>query len=416
MATMATAATARHEGQPARIPRPLYLLVASAFLMNAGQFMVLPFLALYLTGTVRETPWQVGTVLSANLLCARVLPLAMGLLGDRTSHGATIVAGAVTRGLGFLAFAMAHQFAATVGASALVGLGTALYTPSVKAIFATQPEAWRVRVFTLFNQALNLGAVAGPLLGSLALLAGATRPFVWGGVLFLTLAAALFIARCAYQAAPARTPLRTSLGRVLAHRPFMAFTGASVLFWILYAQLTLSLPLIAYRLGHMQAAVSALFVVNGLSGAVLMIWLRRAFATQRPLALVRAGLLLVGVGRALVPVVPAMAWLLACVVVYTLGETLVFPASDMAVAAYSESAPADAGAFFGLFSLSWALGGTVGNYLGAWLMARGGPVWPWLIYGGIAALGILALSVVDRRGTASIARGPHAPHAPAGIG
>lgn len=372
-----------------RMPLSIYTLLFSAFLMNAGLFMVIPFLTIYLTITLHYTPFQVGTILSANLLCSRLLPLLFGILGDRISHSSNIVAGIAIRGFGFLGFVYFQGFIPLLVASLLTGVGTALYSPSVKAVFAAQPGSWRTHAFMRLNQVLNFGAMVGPLLGSFLVTVGVVLPFLGGGILLLALAGLLFFLRRQYATSRSQARIRESFQQTFQHKPFISFVVIMILFYILFTQLTISLPIQALQISHQISDVATLFIVNGLAGILLMFFLGRVFQKYAPLNVVNSGILCTALGFALIPFFPTFIWLLFCVILYTLGETLVLPGSDMAIAQFSSRE--HSGAFYGIFSLAWACGGTIGNYLGPWLMAQNSRVLPWFTYGAIGAAACLLL-------------------------
>lgn len=381
------------ERQQERLGTPVRVLLAATFLMNVGSFAVVPFLAVYLTHTLHLSAWQVGSVLTVQLLCARLLPLATGMVGDRLSHSRNLVTGVLLRGLGFVGLAQSGWFGWVFAASALVGIGSAWYDPSVSAVFAGQPERQRKRTFTLYNQALNAGAVLGPLAGAALIAVDPTLPFYWGGVVFFVMAALLWYYRRHYRTVRTEKRVRDSMSRLWADRRFVRFTCIMVLFWAVYTQLSVSFPLEMMRISGEERWVSALFVVNGTSGVALMFLLRRFIERRPPLQVVRTGLWWLGLSFCLVPLVPGapLVWLLFCMLLFTLGETMVLPGSDLAIAECTEGE--DAGAYFGMYKLSWAAGGTVGNYAGAWLMNQGGEVWPWMVYG---AAGFCACVLIGR--------------------
>lgn len=365
------------------VPPAVKLLLTSVMLLNTGSYMIVPFLALYLSQTLHFTPWQTGTVLTANLLCTRVLPLLSGLLGDRTGHSTLLALGVTVRGLGTLGFALFDTFPALLISAVVLGMGSALHGPSINAILAAQPEAVRVRAFTFYNQAINLGVVAGPALGTLLLTRDPTWPFALGSALLIALGVGLWTRRGHYTTALTSPPPLASLGKVLQDRAFLMFGGVMVVFFLLLTQLSVALPRRAFVVGGSEVAAGWAFLTNGIAGIVLMFALRRFFERRAPLELVRAGLLLIGLGLALVPVAPGVTWLLLCVAIYTLGETLALPGSQLQVA--QAAPPTQSGVYFGAFQVFWAIGGTLGNYAGTRLDVAGA-VWPWLGFGLLAVL------------------------------
>jgi MFS family permease len=126
-----------------------------------------------------------------------------------------------------------------------------------------------------------------------------------------------------------------------------------------------------------------------------MFFLRRLFIKLNPIIMVKVGVLIMGTAIAMVPFIPSIYWMLFCICLYTLGETMVLPAGEMAVAQFSTNRPA--GLFFGMFQTSWALGGTIGNYFGAWLNKFHYAVWPWLIYLVIGVFAFMLFHFIQKR-------------------
>jgi MFS family permease len=318
------------------------------------------------------------------------------MLGDRLGHTAMVVTGLIlTRG-GVIGFGVHRGFVGLLVAAALIGIGGALHDPAINVVLAAQPAGQREQVFTLYNQLLNLATMVGPVLGGWVIAHDAGVLFLTSGTLFFGVAGLVFLARRHYVTPPSTTGVVASLRDVLQHKPFVAFNGVMTLFWILFAQLTVALPLYAYRWGAGESAVSAIMFSNGLIGLVLMFGLQQAFHAHRPVRLVRLGALCAGVGLSLTPLIPSLVWVLVCVSIYTVGETLVLPGSDLVVAELS--ADRQVGTFWGVFDLSWAIGGAVGTYLGTWLLDQGGSAsWPWLTYAGIGAAIYVLMQRVERR-------------------
>ncbi|MBL0389290.1 MFS transporter [Tumebacillus sp. ITR2] len=370
------------------------ILLLSAFLMNVGGFMIVPFLALYLTQTLHFSAWELGTVLTTNLLCSRGLPLLTGMIGDRLSHSTTLFTGILIRGIGFIGYGFVHEFAMLLVVAALVGIGGALYDPSVSSVFAKQPEGDRKRIFTYYNQALNAGAILGPLAGGLLILVDPALPFTAGGAVMIALSLVMFLFRGQYQTERTTTRMLASLRSILKQRAFLLYIGAMILFWALFTQLTVSIPIQVFRAVHDETYVSAVFMMNGIAGIVLMFFLRNLFETRAPLLLLRLGVLFMSVSFFLIPMFATLLWLILCILVYTMGETLALPASDLVVSEFG--AAENTGAYFGMFEISTAVGGTIGNYLGAYLMKLDNVVLPWVCYGVIGLAMFAILYVLDR--------------------
>lgn len=213
---------------------------------------------------------------------------------------------------------------------------------------------------------------AGPLVGALLALYDVRAAFLAGSAahLLLLLAVLRFVPGLG-RSQDRQVPVGRLLMATLTHRGMFLFSVMTVLFTLLYSQLTTALPLRAAALAPQgaSAAAATLFAVNGVGGVVLQLaWV----AASRKVAAVNAfrwGTVLCGAGLMAAGFAGNLVWLNAAVVLFTLGEVLAMPAIDAVVA---EIAPERAlGSFYGMSSLAWAVGGVLGNTLGGWLSQQG---------------------------------------------
>ena len=72
------------------------LVVISGALINFGTYGVAPFLAVLMV-RLDYSAVEVAVVLGANLMAARLIPLAAGLIGDRLAHVRVMVVSLVIR-------------------------------------------------------------------------------------------------------------------------------------------------------------------------------------------------------------------------------------------------------------------------------------------------------------------------------
>lgn len=375
-----------------KITTPIKSLLVSAFLMNAAGFMVIPFLAVYLSKNLDFSPFLVGTVLTTNIVFSRLFPLIGGMLGDRLGHNNNLVIGILVRATGFLGYSLFTSFPMLVVSSIAVGLGGAFYDPSINSIFAHEPEEKRKRIYTYLNQFLNAGAVLGPLIGGALLSLNPQIPFMISAFVFLGVGLILLFYKSQFITPREHTNPYKNLTKVVRHKKFVRYTGVMILFWIMFAQLSVSLPIKFFELTGNETYVSSIFVMNGLSGILLMFLLRKLFVKKSPILLIQLGMLIMGISLSLIGTTSIIYLSLVWVLLFTLGETLILPSSDVAVSGYSDGQ--NSGIYFGMFDISWAIGGTIGNYLGAWLVEQEFALNPWSIYIAIGLCGYILLGVL----------------------
>lgn len=393
--------------------RSAQLLMVNQFTINLGFYMLMPYLAAHLSGTLGLAGWLVGLVLGVRNFSQQGMFLVGGTLADRFGYKPLIVAGCVLRTVGFAMLGLVDSLPALLAASAATGLAGALFNPAVRAYLAAAAGERRLEAFALFNVFYQAGILLGPLVG-----------MVLTGVDFRVtclVSAGIFALLSVVQirALPARgeesaraaaegrrTGVLSQWRGVLANRPFLLFSGAMIGSYVLSFQVYLALPLEVRRLGGEgqfgTAAVAVLFAVSGLSTILgqtrVTRWCKARLPAGRALAwgLLTMGLaflpLLVasalpvpaaGPGRwALAAVPPALSALLLAIgtmITYPFEmDTIVRLCGDRLVATH-----------YGLYNTICGIGITLGNLLtGAALdasRAAGLPALPWVA---LATLGL----------------------------
>ncbi|WP_327318690.1 MFS transporter [Streptomyces sp. NBC_01235] len=386
--------------------RSVQLLMANQFTINLGFYMLMPYLAAHLSGTLGLAGWVVGLVLGVRNFSQQGMFLVGGTLADRFGYKPLIVAGCVLRTVGFAALGLVDSLAALIAASAATGLAGALFNPAVRAYLAADAGERRVEAFALFNVFYQAGILLGPLVG-----------MVLTGVDFritCLVAAGIFAVLSVVQirALPTRRAedpvskadkdrdgVLTQWRGILANRPFLLFSGAMIGSYVLSFQVYLALPLEVRRVGgdgeFGTAAVAALFAVSGLSTIVgqtrVTAWCKARYEPGQALA---GGL--AAMGLAFVPLLLATAlpvpesgaglWLLAAVpptlaaLLLAVGTMIAYPFEmDTIVRLSGDRLVAT---HYGLYNTICGIGITFGNLLtGVALDAAreaGMPALPWI--------------------------------------
>ncbi|MFH8407055.1 MFS transporter [Streptomyces sp. NPDC018019] len=397
------------------------LLMANQFAINLAFYMLMPYLAAHLAGTLGLAAWAVGLVLGVRNFSQQGMFLIGGTLADRVGYKIPIMTGCLLRTVGFGLLGWVDNLPALIVASAATGFAGALFNPAVRAYLAAEAGPRRVDAFATFNVYYQAGMLAGPLVG-LALLTADFR-------LVCTVAAAVFAALTLLQwrALPrlsgttasvrGRERVLTQWRAVASNRPFLLFSLAMIGSYVLTFQVYLALPLAASdALGARGTLItSGLFVVSAAVTVVgqlrLTGWAKARWSPSQ--ALVRG---LAAMGLAFLPLaftssgVPAavLAALVAAVVLLAAGSAVVYPYEMDTVVALSEGRLV--ATHYGLYNTVSGLGVTVGN-LGT------GALWDfaarhdarWLTWSVLAATGLTcatALAALARGGYLAPSRRP----------
>ncbi|QPP05333.1 MFS transporter [Streptomyces bathyalis] len=390
--------------------RSTQLLMVNQFTINLGFYMLMPYLASHLSGTLGLAGWLVGLVLGVRNFSQQGMFLVGGTLADRLGYKPLIVAGCVLRTLGFATLGLVDSVPALLAASAATGLAGALFNPAVRAYLAADAGERRVDAFALFNIYYQAGILLGPMVGMLLTGIDFRVTCLVSAAIFTLLSIVQIRALPARRGDNAKDDKRVSVlaqWRSIVRNPsFLLFSTAMIGFYVMQFQVYLALPLEVRRLGGEgtfgTAAVALMFAVSGLSTILgqtrLTAWCKARLAPGQALA---CGLLIMGV--AFVPLLAATAmpvpdvgvglWLMAAVppslaaLLLAVGTMIAFPFEmDTIVRLSGDRLVAT---HYGLYNTICGIGITLGNLLtGAALdaaRAAGVSAIPWIA---LLALGV----------------------------
>lgn len=403
--------------------RSVQLLMVNQFTINLGFYMLMPYLAQHLAGTLGLAAWTVGLILGVRNFSQQGMFLFGGTLADRFGYKPMIIAGLMLRIVGFAVLGLVDSLPALLAASAATGLAGALFNPAVRAYLALDAGERRVEGFALFNVFYQAGILLGPLVG-VALTGVSFR-------LTCLVAAGVFAVLAVVQmrALPARTGPRDegkSAASVLlqwrtvaSNRPFLLFSIAMIGSYALSFQMYLALPLEVRRVagdGEVNTiGVGLLFAASGLSTILwqtrLTAWCKEHLGTGRSLV---AGL--ASLGSAFLPLLAATAvpmpaegpgrWALAVVppliaaLLLALGTMLAYPFEMDTIVALSGNRYV--ATHYGLYNTICGIGITLGNLLTGMALdaarAAGAPALPWVVLAGIGGGCALAVLGLHRTG------------------
>lgn len=405
-----------------RLSLPARLLVINQFGINVGFYMLLPFLASYMSH-LGYSAAVIGLVLGVRNLSQQGMFLVGGTAADRLGCRPMIIAGCALRVVAFGLFGFATSLPGLVAAVVLTGLAGALFNPAVRTYLMHEAGEHRAEAFSVFNVFQHAGTLVGPVLGA-ALLAIDFRAVALVACLaFAVLTAAQVLVLPHREVEPQRGGVLGSWREVVGNRRFLGFTLALSAYFGLYNQLYLTLPLEAQRVSGLTWAIAVVFGVStviGVAGQVRITnWCRARWSSGFS---VIVGLSCMGLS--FVPLVlgaplleaPADAAPLALVpvvlttVLFTVGQAITNPfAMELLPQVGSERL---AGTYYGFYYLvSSLVAAGVGWLVGALLDACAGPElrWlPWLALCAVGVAGALGTAALHRRGVLAPAEGARA--------
>lgn len=361
--------------------------------MNASHFMAVPLLAVYLVDKMGLSALLLGSVMAANLLSAQTMPLITGPLADRFNAKRFLVGGLAMRGIGLMAFACVDDWRALIVAATVMGSGVALYDSGVYAIFGRQHQETRTQIFLVNNQMLNAGVIVGPLIAAIVAPIDIRLSFISSAALFLALALWACRIKVEITALNSANNITSWLVRAFSDKRLLILIVSCSPWYFLFSQLYVVFPLYYARLAGPNSAPT-IFLVNGIAGITLMLGSMAFIHTLRPPTVLPFLYGVAAIFYLMVPLSQSVIWFLLFVILYTGIETLMLPMSETLVA---EIAPLQGqSTYFGIVSAASALIGTLGYYVGSWLIMTQSVVVTWSTISAIAGLGFV-LSLCFRR-------------------
>lgn len=381
--------------------RGLCALLADTFLMWAGFFMVIPILSVHYVDGLGWTAGAIGLILAVRQLIQQGLTVVSGVVADRFGAKWLICVGMLVRGVGFAAMAWADTFGFLMFTAILAATGGALFeAPKSAAIAALTNESNRAHYYALNGIVSGAGLTIGPFIGALLLDVGFETVAIVAALCYVLTFAITLLFLPAVKVATAGAPPLAGLALALRDRPFVGVNLLLMGYWFMTSQLSISFPLIATEISGTTDAVSWVFGLNAGMAVALQYPAMRLFDGRlRPAVTLVIGMAIMAFGLAMVGFVSHVPTLLVSVGIFSAGQLLASPTQQTVTANLAN--PAALGSYFGVASISLAVGGSVGNFTGGTLYELGdrldaAPL-PWLIFATVGMGAAAGLYVLDRR-------------------
>ncbi len=369
--------------------RRLLSLISALMFLELFFFAVLAPLLPGLKHSLALSTAQTGLLVAMYALGALVAAVPALLLAVRAGVKAMALAGLLTFAAMSVAFGLAHSYDALLLARFAQGLcGAALWTAAMVWLLEVAPPSRRGEMLGFAFGVSEAGAIAGPVVGGLAVAAGRGPTFIAIAALCVALAALA----TRFPAPPALLERRLQMRSMLSSAEVRTAMWIAVLPAILLAAVSVLAPLQQHALGAGAGEIAATFGAAALLGILVRPLFGRWSDRRGPVRPIRLGLL------ASAPVVLAVPWMEsrwaaallivgALVLTGVLWAPLMVMLSDACTAAGVGQVMAVA-----IMDFTWPPGNALGA-TGAAAIAQGaGQRWAYAVIAAALLAGFVALS------------------------
>jgi predicted MFS family arabinose efflux permease len=253
-----------------KISKTAYLAAFITFCLRAGQFMSLPFLAIYLTRANHLSSSQIGIILGIAGFVYSTTGIFNGMYVDRNSHKNSLILSLLLAGICYFGFAFSmRSFYSLLLLNASLGWFRSLAEVCALTMVAknTAPENLSYAYSARFIGA-NLGVVLGPLIG--AIMASHQSLFIFyiaGAINFILAIGMLFYHEQKYEknSAEPKAKFKESFNEVIKNKTLINITLIYFVLWTIYSHIDTTIPqYIAHNVKNPAVVFGELMVTNAI--------------------------------------------------------------------------------------------------------------------------------------------------------
>lgn len=343
--------------------------------------MSIPFLSIYLTQQMGASPTQTGIIVAVSALVGVFASFYGGYISDRIGRKKVLFMSVFGWALVFIGFALSDEIWLFFIMNALNGICRALFEPTSRALLSDiTPPSSKLLVFNLRYAAINLGVVFGPLLGLYLGLSDSNLSFLVAGGVYIAYGILLIVQFILHplkqdgQSTGTTEPIRLKQAfRITSGDPVFMFVLIGTIFCVLgYGHFSSTLPQFMAINPNMTDGAKWFGYMLSLNAVVVLavqfpvVCIASRFPPVVPLI---TGNIMVSVSLLLFGLAQSPWMLVAAVVIFTVGEVLMFTLMDVLVDRVAK--PELKGTYFGMIGFN-NLGNVSAPILGAFCSTASG--------------------------------------------
>lgn len=338
--------------------------------------MSIPFLSIYLIGKLGASPSEAGIVVAASSLVGVFASFYGGYISDVIGRKKVLFVSIFGWTLVFAGFAVADRIWLFFVINALNGLCRSMFEPTSRALLADiTPKESKLLVFNLRYAAINLGVVAGPILGLQMGTSKSGTAFYIAGLVYFLYGAVLVVQFLQHKdiggVKPESTDRLTLSGalRVTGKDRTFMYVLIGMIFCVLgYGHFDSTLPQymeLSPRISDGATWFGYMLTLNAVVVLSVQFPLVKFASRFSPMAPLIAGNICVACSMLVFGTLPYIWAMMLGVVLFTVGEVLMFTMTDVLVDRIAK--PELRGTYFGMFGFN-NLGNVIAPLMGGFLL------------------------------------------------
>lgn len=317
--------------------KTVYFISFMTFLIRAGQFMSMPFLAIYLTHEKLFTPSQIGFVLGISGFILSITGLINGIYIDRNSYRNTLIYSLFLAGFCYFGFAFSmHLFYGLLFLNAALGWFRSLTEISSVSMLAdyTKSENLAYAHSARFVGA-NLGVALGPLIGTVMAAKNSLLIFFIAGTIHITLGVFMLFSReKSIYIKTRQHRFSSNFQEVFKDKILVKITIINLILWTVYSQLDTTIPqYLASTTARKNSAIlfSVMMMINALICVICQPFiLRWAERTSLKISSVLGSIMFI-LAFFLIGIYPTSVAMIISVIIMSLAELLTLPINGLLI-------------------------------------------------------------------------------------
>lgn len=380
------------------LPKAAWMLAFVVFINRSGS-IVLVFMTLYLTKELGYSIAAAGQMISVYGIGSLVGAYLGGWLSDMMGAKKVQLLSLVLSSIGFVVLGYAKSPILIGFLLFIVAMVNESFRPAnASAVSQASPPHLRVRAFALNRLAVNLGVTFGPAVGGFLALLDYNLIFWVNGITCSIAAIALwtFFRHRQFESPSFSLDSETPVRSPWKDGAYLLFLLLMLSCGLMFVQLFNTWPLYMKNgYGLLENKIGLLLALNALLVVLIEMPLIHRIQGNNPMKTVAVGAFLLFLGFAILPFGKGMLYGVFTVIIWSLGEMLIFPLAVGFVA--NRASDKNRGKYMGLYVVSFSVAFIIGPALGTGIYDAWGAKTLWFSAGLLGIVVCLGFLLLGRR-------------------